>query len=112
MLILIPVLIRINAIKLHIGCAQFPINEVRLDHVPRFLPGTYSVNPANKTTSNAPNAKPCNKRKIYKISTFGERAAPIITIICTTSYKRIDFFLPILSPIGPPISAPNNCPIV
>ena len=112
MLMLMPVPIRTNAIRLQIGCAQFPINDVRLDHTPRFLPGTYSVNPAKRTTSKAPSPNPCARRKKYRTCTFGDSAAPIMTAIWIHSYRIMDFLRPILSPIGPPTNAPKSWPIV
>ena len=84
------------------------MNEFLEDHTPRFLPGTYSVNAANNTTNNAPNPNPWIKRNTYNTVTLGAAAPPIIAMMWITSYNKMDFLRPILSPIGPPTNAPNN----
>ena len=70
-----------NAIPLLTGWDQFPMKELRLDHVPRFLPGTYSVNPAKRTTRSAPSPKPWISRNTYSTYTFGATAPPIMEMM-------------------------------
>src|SRR5699024_8343427 len=69
------------AINEQSGYDQLPIKETRLDHVPRFLPGIYSVTPADSVTSKAPSPTPNTKRQAIRKSIFGEKAPTTIEAI-------------------------------